>query len=140
MQVNNIIPMLATSDMDASVDFYCDILGFEVRDKFESGGTTWWCELVNNGHALMITQHEVDAKALSDRERNAQTSVNLYVDSGIEDLHARLKARGVAVSDLRVTFYRIKEFDLNDPTGYTILIGQPTDETPTVVEREEPPF
>ncbi len=140
MSVKNIIPMLATGDMEETVAFYRDVLGFEVRDKFESGGRTWWCELVRDGQALMFTQHEVDVDAPGARAGFGQTSINLYLDESVEEFHARLKQQGVAVSELHVAFYGVKQFDLRDPTGYTLVIGQPTDEAPTVVEPGGPPF
>ncbi len=140
MPLKNIIPMLATGDMDETVAFYRDVLGFEVRDKFESGGQTHWCEMVRDGQALMFTQHEVDVDAPGARGGFGQTSINLYVDGSVEEFHARLKAQDIAVSELQVAFYGIKQFDLRDPSGYTLVIGQPTDEAPTMVEPGDPPF
>lgn len=140
MKIRNIIPMLASDDMEATLRFYRDALGFEVRDKFESGGRVWWCEMIRDGAVLMFTQHEIDADAPGVREGFAQTSINLYLDEGVEALHARLREAGYEVSELRVTFYRVKEFDLRDPAGYSLLIGQPTDESPTVVDETAPPF
>ncbi len=140
MKIRNIIPMLATGDMEASVRFYRDTLGFEVRDRFESGGRTWWCEMMRDGAVLMFTQHEVDVQSPGARAGFGQTSINIYLDDGVEALHARLQRAGYDVSDLRVTFYRIKEFDLRDPSGYTLLIGQPSDEAPTVIDASAPPF
>ena len=140
MPVKNIVPMLATGDMEETIAFYRDLLGFEVRDKFESGGETWWCELVRDGQALMFTQHEVDVDAPGARAGFGQTSINLYVDEGVEEFHEHLKGLGVAVSELHVAFYGVKQFDLRDPAGYTLIVGQPTDEAPTVVDPGAPPF
>lgn len=140
MNIKSIVPMLATGDMDASIRFYEDALGFRVRDRFESGGKIWWCELSRDGQILMLTQHEVDVNKTGAREGFAQTSINFNLENGVEALHERLRGAGFAPSDLRVTFYGMKEFDLRDPTGYTLLIGQPTNEPPTVVNDDSPPF
>jgi uncharacterized glyoxalase superfamily protein PhnB len=140
MRIRNVIPMLATGDMEVTIRFYRDALGFELRDRFESGGSTWWCEMMRDSHVLMFTAHEVDVEAPGARNGFRQTSINIYLDGGIEDLHTRLVRGGYPVSDMRVTFYRIREFELTDPSGYTVLIGQPTDEAPTVIEPPAPPF
>lgn len=132
--------MLATGDMDTTIAFYTDVLGFELRDKFESGGNVWWCEMVLDGQAIMFTQHEVDVERDGARAGFEQTTINLYIEAGVEEFHARLRGDGHAVSDLHVAFYGVKQFDLRDPTGYTLVIGQPTDEPPTVVEPGESPF
>ena len=42
-----------------------------------------------------------------------------HLDEGIEALHERLSNEKRGVSELRVTFYGMKEFDLRDPAGYT---------------------
>lgn len=140
MKINNIVPMLATGDIAVAVRFYREAFGFEVRDKFDSGGQTWWCELMRDGFSLMLTQHETDVDNPGVREGFAQTTINFYLSDGIEALHAKLAKAQYPVSDLRVTFYGVKEFDLQDPDGYTLLIGQATDEPPTVVDENAPPF
>jgi hypothetical protein len=48
--------------------------------------------------------------------------------------HAELAAQGVAVSDLRVTVYGMKEFEVRDPDDIWLWFGQPTTELPTVTE------
>ena len=140
MKIQSIVPMLATGEIEESIRFYRDVLGFELRDKFESGGRLWWCEIARDGRSIMLTQHEVDVHAPGARSGFAQTSINVYLSEGVETLHERLVGEGRAVSELRVTFYGMKEFDLKDPSGYSVLIGEATSEPPTVVDENAPPF
>jgi len=53
-------------------------------------------------------------------------------------LHASLKARGYEPSDLRVTFYDMKEFELEGPDGCRLWFGRQTAETPTVRREDSP--
>jgi uncharacterized glyoxalase superfamily protein PhnB len=53
-----------------------------------------------------------------------------YPDSVVE-VHADLKRQAFQVSNLRVTFYGMKEFDVRDPDGHILWFGQATDEPPT---------
>jgi len=53
-------------------------------------------------------------------------------------LHASLKARGYEPSDLRVTFYDMKEFELEGPDGGRLWFGRQTAETPTVRREDSP--
>lgn len=140
MKLQNIVPMLATGDIAMAVNFYREAFGFEVRDKFDSGGQTWWCEIARDGQSLMLTQHETEVDNPDVRKGFEQTTINFYLSDGIEALHARLLKAKFQVSELRVTFYRMKEFDLQDPDGYTLLVGQATDEPPTVLDEDAPPF
>jgi uncharacterized glyoxalase superfamily protein PhnB len=46
-------------------------------------------------------------------------------------LHGEIRRKGFRASDLRVTFYGMKEFELRDPDGHILWFGQETDEPPT---------
>ena len=139
MKFINHTPMLATGDMDITIDFYRDALGFQQGDKFESSSVIWWCEMQRDDITLMFTQHETHTDWPGAQEGFHQTSINFYVDD-IEELYESLQRKGYKTSDMRVTFYKMKEFDMTDPTGYTLLFGQPTDEAPTVEDPNPAPF
>jgi hypothetical protein len=49
-------------------------------------------------------------------------------------LHAAWTAKRLPVTELRVTVYGMKEFELRDPDGHWLWFGQDTDEPPTVKE------
>lgn len=135
----NMKPMLATGNMDDTLAFYCGTLGFELGDKFESSGVISWCELTLGSVALMFTQHETHTDTPGAREIFSQTSIALYVRD-VEALYEELASQGLEVSPIRVTFYGMKEFDVQDPTGYTLLIGEPSSEPPTIEGENDAPF
>ena len=132
-------PMLATGNMEETLAFYCGVLGFELCDKFESSGLISWCELTLGNVALMFTQHETHTDTPGARDIFAQTTIALYVRN-VEALYEELVEQGLEVSPIRVTFYGMKEFDLQDPTGYTLLIGEPSTEPPTIEGDNDAPF
>ena len=58
-----------------------------------------------------------------------------YIDpDDVVALHGQLKEAGVEVTDLRVTVYGMKEFEVRDPDGYWLWFGQESTEPPTVRE------
>ena len=132
-------PMLATSDMHETIAFYRDVLGFSLGDKFESGGVISWCEMKLGSASIMFTQHETDTEAPGAKDVFAQTAIVLYV-SNVEEVYEDLVAMNQSVSPLRVTVYGMKEFDLRDPTGYTVRISQSTDEAPTIENEQSALF
>ena len=70
-----------------------------------------------------------------DVPRSSKDYQVFYVNTtDVAALHAEYKGRGVAVSELRVTVYGMKEFEVRDPDDYWLWFGQPTDEPPTVKE------
>ena len=54
-----------------------------------------------------------------------------FYPDDLEALHADWKDKGLAVTDLRVTVYGMKEFELRDPDGIWLWFGQDTDAPPT---------
>lgn len=139
IQLHQMKMMLATGDMDETITFYQDVLGFALGDKFESSGEISWCEMTLGDTALMFTQHETHTNEPEARDQFAQTTIVLYVGN-VEAIYENLVNQDISVSPRRVTFYGMKEFDFQDPTGYTILIGQPTTEAPTVEGENNAPF
>lgn len=57
------------------------------------------------------------------RDALRQSVIYLYPDD-IVPYHQHVRANGVTVPDLDVTFYGLTEFRLDDPDGNRLLIGQ----------------
>lgn len=109
------IPMLPVRSMPASVDFYCQRLGFEVETRRDD----WrWAMLRFGGCRLMVDE---SINVHSDDPRNAV--LYLYPED-IRAYHQQVRANGLAVPDLSVTFYGLTEFRIEDPDGNRLWIGQ----------------
>jgi len=119
--------MLGVADVQRSLDFYADTLGFKETDRFEHEGTLCWAHVCAGAkNELMLTQmEEIEAG----RTGRMQLFLYFYPDD-VLTLHSSLRAKAYKVSDLRVTFYQMKEFELEDPDGYQLWFGQYTDEPP----------
>lgn len=130
--LKSLTPMLAVSDLSRTIGFYTNRLGFRLINSF--GDPPVWCMLKRDGVELMF-----NAPPRGDVERDVPRKSKdyqifyIYPDD-IEALHAQLKRDGVAVTDMRVTVYAMKEFELRDPDGYWLWFGQETDDPPTVRE------
>ena len=57
-----------------------------------------------------------------------------FYPEDVVDVHSRLRTKGYRVSDLRVTFYHMKELEQEDPDGYQLWFGRHTEESPTQCE------
>ena len=139
IQLKRYAPMLATGDMHQTIAFYRNILGFTLGDTFESSGVISWCEMTLGPATLMFSQHETQTDHPGARDMFGQTSIAFYVEN-VEPLYETLVTKDVEISELRVTFYGMKEFELRDPTGYTLLIGEATTEAPSIESDETAPF
>ncbi len=54
MKLRNLVPVLDVQDVEESILFYCDTLGFEVHDKVTWGGRTEWALLRSGEVQLML--------------------------------------------------------------------------------------
>ena len=153
-KLTGLIPMLSVADLERTRAFYCELLGFEVVNEFGSppapvAGPSGrgpegkgqlkapekivWCMLRRDGVRLMFNRPEDGFESkLPYRAKDFQIYY-IYPDD-VRGLHAAWQAKGVPVSDLRVTGYGMREFELRDPDGYWLWFGQSTGDPPTVEE------
>ena len=110
--------MLPTHDIDASVAFYRDLLGFTVESYQEK----WkWAHVRRDDCELML-----DESINGDKSG----SVVYFYPDNVDALHQELQAKGCAFeTDLRKTFYGMHEFRLRDPGGNYLWIGQRKEES-----------
>jgi catechol 2,3-dioxygenase-like lactoylglutathione lyase family enzyme len=132
MHFNRLTPMLSVSDLERTMAFYCDRLGFHCVSRFGDPDPVW-CHLVRDGVELMFNRPPAAEMAeLPQRARDFQ--IFYFYPDDAAALHAAWKAAGLAVTDLRVTRYGMKEFELRDPDGIWLWFGQPTTAPATVSE------
>lgn len=135
--------MLGVADVGQSLQFYRDALGFECFNTFEESGTLFWAFAGTGGRTagpdspfkveLMFTRIDPSCSGGDDREGRRQLFFYFYPED-VVGLHRSLKEMNYMVSDLRVTIYGMKEFELEDPDGYQLWFGESTDEAPSGCE------
>ena len=124
--------MLAVTDLQRTMRFYTEKLGFEIGSTF--GDPPVWCSLHRDDCEMMFNAPPRD-EVIKDVPRSSKNYQIYYINpSDIVGLHREYKARGLPVTDLRVTVYGMKEFELRDPDDHWLWFGQETDEEPTVNE------
>jgi catechol 2,3-dioxygenase-like lactoylglutathione lyase family enzyme len=112
-----LIPMLPVRSMSAAVWFYTK-LGFEIENRNDGWG---WAMLRFDDCRLMVDQ-SINRNAGRPRD----TVIYLYPDD-VPAYHAMIRANGVEVRELDLTFYGHHEFRLDDPDGNRLWIGKPAD-------------
>jgi catechol 2,3-dioxygenase-like lactoylglutathione lyase family enzyme len=124
--------MLSVTDLRRTIDFYCNELGFRCAGTFGDPDPVW-CHLERDAVDLMFNQPP--AAEMADLPRRAKDfQVYYFYPDDVAALHAAWKGKGLPVTDLRVTDYGMKEFELRDPDGYWLWFGQPSSDPVTVRE------
>ena len=134
-------PMLGVRDLRKTIEFYTRAFGFVVTGTFEHEGRAVWAEFASDARSLMrfvdapLMCNEIPTSCIVAGDRETKKNVLFYFRTlDVAALRAELHRRGFATSDLRVTVYGMKEFEMEDPDGYQLWFGEPTDEPPTVQE------
>ncbi|MEO0918693.1 MAG: VOC family protein [Pseudomonadota bacterium] len=125
--LEGIAPIVPVSDMAAAIAFYRDILGFDVRTETEDGSFA----LVARDQAGVSLVKTVDEDVL----KATRDNISAYVWT--EDLSGLWTELKPALSQLdtgrvRAPFtqaYGMREFHVNDPDGFLILLGEDADQT-----------
>ena len=129
MNVRQVVPFLAVKDMDASIQFYIDGLGFEYKNKWIDDGVLRWCQLQLGGASLMLQEFKTkghDSRQFSDHKGEG-VGLCFFCDDAVQFYHDII-ARGVEAT-VPVVSNGMWVTELTDPDGYALLFESDTDVT-----------
>lgn len=109
-----LVPLLETADLQRSVRFYCDGLGFRITESWEPGGQLAWCRIERKGTALMLQQ--VCSEGPKDALNGRGIMLYLICADAVAE-HRTLTRRGIAASQPETAFYGMVQTFLTDPDG-----------------------
>ena len=129
-KLKDLVTMLICDDVQKSIRFYSDVLGFRLTNRMDDVGPSGWASLNHGTIQLMLASpHQAPAPVKVDG-RYPQVCFYFYPED-VEALRASILNQGHAASELVVRFYGMKEFEMLDPSGHVLVFGQETDEPPT---------
>ena len=114
---------LTVNDIPKSMAWYCDILGFAVKQRWEQNGVLLGGELTAGGATVFIGQD--DWKKGRDRIKGEGVRLYLYVKTrrDVDRLAAGITSRGGALASEPRDEWGVRSFNLEDPTGYKITVS-----------------
>lgn len=137
MKAKQLTPNFEVSHLRQTVEFYSKYLGFslvmavpETQDGVEtvmSPDKEYVYAMIQKDSVSLSFQRSdsirEDVPFLQEVSRSA--SVTFYMDiEGIDEFHQFIKQQQLQVSDLKITWYGMKEFYLKDINGYILGFGQ----------------
>ena len=128
--ITELVPMMICKDVQATIKFYQEVLGFEVRDRMDDVGTSGWASLERGAVRLMLASPSYVPTPKPIEGQLSEVLFYFYTDD-VVGLRAHIVECGHQVSDFAVRFYQMKEIELTDPEGHVLIFGQDTDEPPT---------
>jgi uncharacterized glyoxalase superfamily protein PhnB len=116
--MTGLIPMLQVRNLQETIDFYSNHLGFELGDTWPPGGPACWCSMRLSRVRLMFYTDE-HAQSLP-----TMTGVLYFYPEDVAECWGRLKSRAKVEWPLQDMPYGMREFAIRDCNGYILSFGQ----------------
>ena len=119
VKIAQTVPLFAVADVERSVAFYVDGLGFELQEKWEKDNELQWCWVQHDDSALMLQKSQGEASA------NPGGGLTLYfICEDAKAAHREFKERGIQVGEPFVG-NDMDIFYFKDPDGYRLSFESP---------------
>ena len=137
MALTKLAPNLMVEDVNRTVEFYQEVLGFEfvmgVIEELQEVLTTYQQDrsldyaMMKYGNVEVMFQAKRSlAEALPLlRGREIGGTFTLYMElDSVSELYARIRDQVTIVKDLHTTFYGMQEFYIEDCNGYILTFAE----------------
>ena len=123
--VRQVVPFLRVSEMERSVRFYIDGLGFTMKHQWVVEGKLRWCWLTRGGASLMLQEFLKEGPSAPQGKLGEGVSLCFQCEDAVA-LYREFRSRGIEAAEpfvgnsMWVTV-------LNDPDGYKLDFESMTD-------------
>jgi len=125
--VQQAVPFFNVTDLEASLRFYVDGLGFAVTNRWVPEGRLRWCWLELGDTALMLQQYWRDGRPGGAPPGPLGLGVSIcFMCSDAIAIYREITSRGIAAQRPHVG-NRLWVTSVSDPDGYRLEFESPTD-------------
>jgi uncharacterized glyoxalase superfamily protein PhnB len=122
LRLESASPSFTVNDLGKSRDFYCDVLGFQEKQRWERGGKLMGMELAAGEVSFMIGQD--DWKKGKNRAKGEGFRIYCTTTQDVDALAKEIRARGGKIDNEPKDEDWGRFFDLSDPDGFKITISK----------------
>lgn len=121
LRLKSISPGITVNDLDASMKWYCEVVGFHIAEKFEHEGVVRGAALIAGVAQLMLSQD--DGAKGTDRVKGKAIRLYLTTSQEVDDVAKAIKTRGGTLASEPADMpWGSRAFDLLDPDGFQLTI------------------
>jgi len=127
MNVQEVVPFLGVSDVERSIRFYVDGLGFAMTKQWVDAGKLRWCWLEKDNASLMLQEFWKDGIHIGRPDGKLGQGVSfIFQCMDALAIFRDFSSRGIQGSEPFVG-NAMWVFSVSDPDGYRIEFQGPTD-------------
>jgi catechol 2,3-dioxygenase-like lactoylglutathione lyase family enzyme len=125
-ELKKLTPNLVVSNVEKSVAFYRDLLGFTLAATVPEASPYVFAIVQSGGVEVFLNAPEpAIAEYPAFAEKPIGGTLTLYIEvEGIRSLYDALQSRIRILTPLEKKFYGVTEFVIQDPDGYLITFGE----------------
>ena len=127
MKLNSLTPNLMVNDVEETVEYYTDMLGFTLLMTVPETGKLDWAMVKRNDVVLMFQTKKSlasDLPRMAGEKPGGGLTFYIKVDR-ITEIHEELFNNEVEIiSELESTFYNTIEFSVVDVNGYVLTFSE----------------
>jgi uncharacterized glyoxalase superfamily protein PhnB len=129
MKLLEITPNLMVEDVNQTVRFYEDVLGFKLDQSVPESGQFDWASVRSGGVEIMFqARSSLSTDLPSFQELPTGGTLTLFIQmTGIQELYGHTQPQVELVQELNETFYGMREFSIKDPNGYFLTFAEPVE-------------
>lgn len=125
--VREVVPFLQVSNMEESLRYYIQGLGFTMKNKWVVDGKVRWCWLAKGGAALMLQEFPKQGHDSSVTSGKVGEGVSLcFICEDAVAIYNDFRSRGIDASEPEVG-NAMWVTGLSDTDGYRLYFESPTD-------------
>jgi uncharacterized glyoxalase superfamily protein PhnB len=125
LRMTEVSPSFTANDLEKSIAWYRDVVGFVVGERWEREGKLVGCELRAGSVSLMLAQD--DWKKGRDRDKGQGVRLYCGTTQDVDALARQIRERGGKLeSEPADQPWGSRDFSLSDPDGFKITIGRET--------------
>jgi len=129
-------PIFSVTDVETSLRFYVDRLGFTTPWRFDEGGKAYVAQVDRQSCAIILSNHwpEKIGKGLLFISLNVEPPTHEAAIAALDELRAELESKGVAVKD---GWWGYRLLVVDDPDGNQLLFNYPNEPAPNQTATDE---
>lgn len=123
LRLRKLTPSFTASDLQRSMAFYRDVLGFVIGDEWREDGELTGCEIHAGAVTFMLAQD--DFKKGRDRPKGVGARIWCHTAQDLDRLATEIKARGGMLDQEPEDMpWGDRIFTLSDPDGFKFTFAQ----------------
>ena len=125
MELNSLTPNLMVKNVNETLDFYIDILGFKLLQTVPEQGNFDWGFVQKDSVMIMFQKDDSireEYPELKNYKEGGALTLYIKVDE-LPEWYEQIKDKTNVIKPMNKTFYGANEFAIQDPNGFILTFS-----------------